>query len=376
MTSEESVIEAYSKAIAAWTDNLLRPYLAILTEDDRPARQKEFNDPLWGTLVLLPHEVVLLDSPLLQRLRRIRQLGVAHLVYPAAQHTRTEHSLGATHQMQQLIESLNTHPIGETEKGVIDDEMRCLLRLGALCHDVGHGLMSHVVENALSTNVDVIRLLTAFKRDNDLDQQPQLGEVAAFHILGTAAFGELLKHAFRLGERHCPADTQQQLQHLIIQKKINDRFPTVHELLSGPFDADKLAYLPRDARMCGVPVVTDVIRLVQKVRAVRKPALALPPEIARVVEDVDTCIVTGIARSGASTLDELALGRSLMFDKIYRHQKVRAAEAMVATALEQVGSLIELNPALLPLAIDDDQLLRLTAAWLTDRLGVASLSVV
>lgn len=364
-------LAAHQKRLEDWAEALLRPYLTRRAGTPRASvRPKEFNDPIWGTTALLGHEVFVLDSPLLQRLRRIRQLGVAHLVYPAAQHTRVEHSLGVTHQVQRLVDGINNHPVGPGDT-TVDADLLTLLRLAALCHDVGHGLMSHVVENALNGRLEIVRLLKDFKQSLDLDKSPQLGEAAAYYVLGSPAFGELMEKAFEAGGTVFPPDGQRTVQQLVAGQPISNRFPVLHELITGPFDADKLDYLPRDAQMCGVPVVTDVNRLVQKVRAVSKPVNDdLPEELLNVLgPDSEIVVVTGVARSGASTLDELALGRSLMFDKIYRHHKVRAAEAMVGAIVEQIGELLSPELSMLPLSLDDDELLRLTAARVTTAAG-------
>ena len=105
---------------------------------------KEFNDPVWGTIVVEPFEVCLIDSPLVQRLRSIRQLGVVHLIYPSALHTRFEHVMGSAHLVGSLIGAINGHAPRE----VVSPALRNTMRLAALCHDLGHGVMSHVSENA------------------------------------------------------------------------------------------------------------------------------------------------------------------------------------------------------------------------------------
>jgi hypothetical protein len=114
--------------------------------------------------------------------------------------------------------------------------------------------------------------------------------------------------------------------------------------------------------MTGVPAVTDVSRIIQKVRAVRLNKL--PKEIAERVEQQESYILTGIALSGGRTLDELMLGRTLLYDKIYRHQKVRAAEAMVSVLLNCLSDISAIHPALVPFRFDDEMLLALPPTWL------------
>ena len=368
MSDIAAIVEQYRAATELFAEEALRPYLNSLAKRTEDFTQdKEFNDPIWGTLVLRGHEVLILDSPLLQRLRRIRQLGVAHLVYPAAVHTRLEHSLGTCHQVHRLVQSINDHA-KDVGHPLIGDDLHSLLRVAALCHDVGHGLMSHVVENALRNDRRCEKLLLSFRQHVQKDSKSQLSEMAAYFIILSPAFRELLEHAYRLSGQLANSSLANKIAKLIIGKNVDDAFPLLHELITGPFDADKLDYMPRDATMCGVPVVTDVTRLIQKVRAVQVTQENLPDELAMTVEEGPTTFtVVGIARSGASTLDELALSRSLMFNKIYRHHKVRAAEAMVAAIVDLLKNIWTEAPWTLPLFVYDDEVVTLSPKQLEAR---------
>ncbi len=364
-------LAAYKARMDKWSQELLEPYLRRLARHRPPYEAaKEFNDPVWGTLQLRPDEVVLLDSPLLQRLRRIRQLGVVHYVYPAATHTRLEHSLGVLHQVQQLVTTINETRATATGRGsrMLTDAHERILRLAALCHDVGHGAMSHVSEYALDSDRGCSDIRMDFQRDHKKSTPNQLSEIAAYFILDSTAFQDLLEQVQRLCAPIQIDDLAAKLQKIIIGVPADPQVPLLHELVSGPFDADKLDYLTRDALMCGVPMVADVPRLVRKVRAVHVDRVRLPAEIRKLVSDQPSgYVVTGIARSGARTLEEMALARTLMFDKIYRHQKVRAAEAMVFSLIRQLQKVLPYEPGMLPLWITDDELLALTHESISER---------
>jgi hypothetical protein len=351
--------EQFRNALHSWAERLLRPYLDALGKRTRNETIKEFNDPVWGTIVLRPLEVVILDSPLLQRLRFIRQLGVVHLVYPAAHHTRLEHTIGVVSQIDRLVESINEHC---EEAAPVDGDKRHLLRLTALCHDIGHGAMSHVSENALDNFAEVLEIRESFS-DCIGNEEVKLSEIASYHLLGSRAFAELLANARQIvDERALPENAVELMQKAIIGERIDQKIPLLHELISGPFDADKLDYMTRDAFMSGVPVVTDMARLVQKIRAVSVTADQLPDKVAASVRKRASYVMTGISLSGGRTLDELMFGRVLLHDKLYRHHKVRAGEAMVASIFRQIAGLVPEGPSLAAFELLDHEIIELELA--------------
>jgi deoxynucleoside triphosphate triphosphohydrolase SAMHD1 len=331
----------FKESLEAWGAQLLEPYRIQLDQLPSPATTKEFNDPVWGTILVRPAEVMLLDSPLLQRLRMIAQLGMVHFVYPAARHSRFEHTLGVVHQVSRLIASLNEHYTGRGGE-VVSTQERNLLRLTALCHDIGHGALSHVSENALKT-FDSVQDITLEFADREQMEHVPLAEIASYYLVGSPAFSELLDQILALVPDHGLPPCEQtiaMMQRAIIGKPICDKVPLLHELISGPFDADKLDYMTRDAQMTGVPVVTDIPRLVQKVRAVEVARDDLRPEIAATIAASEASyLITGIELSGGRSVDELILARTLQEDKLYRHHKVRAIEAMVASLYHQLAAL-------------------------------------
>ena len=139
----------------------------------------------------------------------------------------------------------------------------------------------------------------------------------------------------------------------------SDRLPLLHEIISGPFDADKLDYFVRDARLSGIPTVLDISRLVQKISIRELSAHELPSEIARHVNQIDSkyCLF-GIKWSGVAMLDELHLARVLLYAKIYRHPKVIAIEQMLRAAIIAIAKVAPVENILkLMYAYDDDALL-------------------
>jgi len=165
-------------------------------------------DPLWNNIRLEPEALAIIDTPAFQRLRYVRQLGHAFLVYPGATHTRFEHALGAYHLACRVTKELE-------------------VQLAALLHDIGHYPFSHALEEAGLPHHELL---------------------AARH-LRTGALAAAL-HRVRV-----PADRLLPL----IQGTSTSRFAG---LVSGSLDVDKLDYLSRDATMCGVPYgVIDVDRL-------------------------------------------------------------------------------------------------------------------
>jgi HD superfamily phosphohydrolase len=379
LESLRAFAEAFAgEQLGSYVEELKRP--GVLS-----GSPKEINDAVWGTIKLLPLEVAILDSPLLQRLRFVRQLGVVHWIYPGAIHTRFEHTLGVLHQTQQLVTAINgaspaSHP------APVDNNYSSILRLCALLHDVGHGVFSHVSEHAL-IRTDQLRLaLSAFAREQQISKV-QLSELVAFYIIGSRHFREILEVSLdRLGNpinlgrgaAENAAEIIKKIQNAIIGKAISDLVPLLHELISGPIDADKLDYFVRDARLAGIPSTLDISRLTQKIAVQVIPQRDLPrPISSKVSGQHQSYYLFGLKWSGAAVLDELHLARILLYAKIYRHQKVLAAEAMVEALFEALGQAWGAPiPKLVQLAYryTDDQLLWAKPQELLDLAGIENIT--
>jgi HD superfamily phosphohydrolase len=192
-------------------------------------------DPLWNNIRLDDTALALLETAVVQRLRYVRQLGLAFLVYPGATHSRFEHALGTHHLARTALRHLGERG----ELAAVDPREPALVRVAALLHDVGHYPYSHALEE-----IGV----------------PDHEEVAR-RLLGEGPVAEILVD--RLGP-DAPAAV-----HALVAGRSRGALAT---LISGSLDLDKLEYLKRDALMCGVPYgEIDVDRLLHSLVVVEAP---------------------------------------------------------------------------------------------------------
>jgi HD superfamily phosphohydrolase len=383
-------------SLRAVAEGFAHRYLSDYTAGLRNLRpkygRKEINDPIWGTIVLNPIEVAILDSPLLQRLRFIRQLGVAHWIYPGAIHTRFDHTLGVLFQVQQLVTALNASAKADrpNDAPLIGSNETQLLRMCALLHDTGHFAFSHVSEKAVEELPEFTTLSKAFSDElatSDPGEDKQLSEMLVYYIVRSPAMRNLLRILVtQYGPSlHFDDDHERNLEAIIdkasralIGRKIDDRRPLLHELISGPYDADKLDYLVRDVRFAGIPSVLDIPRLLQKLAAHPMLASDLPQAIGGqlMLSADETVWLFGIRTSGAAVLDELQLARVLAHSKIYRHPKVIAVEQMVRAFVEAVAQLVSSEQLLAFMYTNaDDALLGISRAALREALKLDLTSV-
>jgi len=246
-------------------------------------------DPLWNTIRLDPVAVRIVDTLPFQRLRYIRQLGFAHLVYPGATHTRFGHALGVYHLTGTALRLLR-------ERGSVPEEVwadAALVPYAALLHDIGHYAFSHAVEELEPERIpgDHEEVSATFFQSPELaDALAGLGEDAPARI-----------HAIIRGEGDNP----------------------LRGLVSGSLDLDKMEYLRRDARFCGVPYgEVDVDRLLQAL------VLLEDPETGR--------IEVGVQEKGVSALESLLFAKYQMFRNVYWHHGVRSATALYRRIVDEV----------------------------------------
>src|SRR5688572_32726974 len=250
---------------------------------------KVIRDPLWNNIRVEPLALRLIDTAAFQRLRYVRQLGLAYLVYPGATHSRFEHALGTYHLARRALALLEER---DELRGVAT-EQRADIWVAALLHDIGHYPFSHALEEIGA---------------------PHHEEIAK-PILTTGTLARILADA--------RGDGAPERIHALIRGTSEN---PLQGLISGSLDLDKIEYLKRDALMCGVPYgEIDVDRLIHSLAIVNDP--------------VTGRAMVGVSEKGLAALESLLFAKYQMYRNVYWHHAVRSATAMykrlVADAIDQ-----------------------------------------
>lgn len=367
----------------------LGAYTATLEAGSKRTR-KDVNDALWGTMLLSPMDVAVLDSPLLQRLRYIRQRGAAHWVYPGAVHTRFEHLLGAMHLVRSMAEALNQaakNSLPEEIPPPISEATMQVLRLAMMLREAAQMAFSQVAEGAVSES-NAFALLPKALSESLRTQGEIPGEdvsfvqIVGYYIAQSPAVRRLLALLLdreaswlKLADRaeKNVDEVVRRVSLAIIGRRIDDKLLLIHELVAGPFDAERVDALMRDARFAGLPTVLDEQRLLQKL-AMRKMRLGEMPEAivnAMTGDPSDDAWIFGVKASAAAVLDELQLARMLATAKVYQHPKVLAVEQMLRSVISSLIDAADMRTVLRLLFLtSDDALLGMSARRLAEELGV------
>lgn len=273
----------------------------LVPEDVSPqAKPKSLRDAVWSTVDLAAHEVALLDTPLLQRLRQLRQLGSAHLLYPGAQHTRFEHTIGVVHLTTKATQVLASRGDVQISQEQIDN-----LRLAALCHDLGHGPFSHCSEIFFAGLEPLPQLLK--------DSDSGAAELLSAMIVTSAPFVAFLN---KLNQTY-GTKLDAQFIAAVICGQLPPELTYLGELVHGPFDTDKLDYLVRDSQCCGIHTRVDVDRIIAGLD---------------IATHNGTTRLVGL-RGSVAALMQLVFHRNYLFVVVYHHHLCRSFTAMLNTAL-------------------------------------------
>lgn len=255
------------------------------------AKRKIINDPVYG-FITIRHAFILelIDHPWFQRLRRIAQLGLSHLVYPGALHNRFQHAIGAMNLMQNAVDELRIK--GHT----ISEEEEVSLLIAVLLHDIGHGPFSHALEYSIAREVHHEEISSAMMVELNRQYNGQLS--MAIDIF-------------------------------------NNRYPKkfLHQLVSSQLDMDRLDYLARDSFFSGV--------VEGQVGSER---------ILKMLDVVDDQLV--VEEKGIYSIEKFIVARRFMYWQVYLHKTVLSAEFMLVNVLRRArflassGVVLFASPAL------------------------------
>jgi HD superfamily phosphohydrolase len=253
-----------------------------LTANSLPNKRKILNDPVYG-FITIPFEIVadLINHPWFQRLRRIKQLGLSHLVYPGALHTRFHHALGAMHLMGQALETIKSKGHEITREEEIGATIAILL------HDIGHAPFSHTLENTIVEGVHHEALSLLFMQHLNKEFDGQLDTAIA-----------------------------------IFTNKYPKKF--LSQLVSGQLDMDRLDYLRRDSFYSGV-----------------SEGVVSSQRIIKMLNIADGNLA--VEEKGIYSIEKFIVARRLMYWQVYLHKTVISAEFMLIKIMQRAKELAALG---------------------------------
>lgn len=260
----------------------------------------------------------------LQRLKRIRQLGLSHLVFPSAEHSRMVHSLGAAHlairfatRLEEIGNELLALPLR------VDQEARRDLALAALCHDLGHGPLSHAWEReVIGEPFDRVSWAAAL----GIDDVELRADIKWHELVGQALLRWPEGDLHRLLESH-EEGTAERIRNLLAGKYY---LPYLGRLLAGDVDVDRCDFIIRDALQTGVAYGRYDHEWLVSMLALGRTE--------------DGQLVAGFDRRKAPrVLEQLLIARRALYDTVYQHKTVRSAEGMIGLLLRRLMELDDLD---------------------------------
>lgn len=304
--------------------------------------EKVIHDPIWGSVLYYSWEIQLIDSPIFQRLRDIHQLGMADLTYPAAHHSRLEHSLGTVAIASRMMEKLFERYRDGINDNIVDMKITYKdiykIRLSALLHDIGHCFYSHLSETVYGLMPEFEIMTNMIKENAGQEINPKPHEIFSYLIITCQAFASIFYENIDFPEKGCLKDCETLLKEVgnmvigvfnfaeIDGKKYRQAYMT--QILNSDFDADKLDYTQRDSYTAGIALTYGVERFLLKI------------VIHKQENDGYIDLKLAINSDTLTTVEELIFNRNILNVNMYRHQKILATEAAIR---DIINSLVELK---------------------------------
>jgi deoxynucleoside triphosphate triphosphohydrolase SAMHD1 len=318
-------------------------YIDALGRPASQAKPKVIKDGVWGMIEVDPSSLRLLDAPIMQRMRWIKQLGLTYLTYPSAEHTRFIHSLGMYCVVSRFMDVLSRNPPGSSSpldpfvKWIPTETHKRLVSHAAILHDIGHMPFSHVTESVMQSDGSLFRCGESTVEDftlkaEDLLERPlKLAECMSLAIVLSPRFDKFYRNwvCVEAGELDAV-----KIAALIAGIEPEAKLTGIANIISGAsIDADKIDYINRDAEACGIPAGVDLSRLflrssfleVRPAELQRLRSMPIPPSDGEVVFVVNA--------SGLDSIEEVGHARTTLYHRVYLHQTTRNAERLLAKAI-------------------------------------------
>ncbi|GBE22064.1 MAG TPA: HD domain-containing protein [Actinobacteria bacterium] len=277
----------------------------------RKTSEKVIHDPVWGSQTWTDWQVAIIDLPIVQRLRDIRQTSFAYLTYPGALHTRFDHSLGVAAAAKLFLSRMKaTDPsIGLHEEGQVV--------AAALLHDIGHGPFSHLTEECYLYKPDwFLGILNSGE-----DTEPMFPRAAPHEALGALLLRtEAAKSFFRaLRAEYTVPNIDPEIVGDIIAGNGWEDHDHLAAVVNGDIDADKADYIRRDSHFTGLNIALDINRLAHTLRVVSE----------------DGVRQLALHKSGEAVANQFLFAKTTLTSSVYHHPKVRAADTIYRSITER-----------------------------------------
>ncbi len=265
---------------------------------------KTIQDTVHGSVKFSGPFLELIDCPEIQRLRGIKQLGLTNLVFPGANHTRLEHSIGAYHVAEKMSQQLQ-----------LDEREKKTVKAAALLHDVGHAPFSHTLEFIIENennqdHMDVTQELIKGERKIEDRDYSTIPEILENHGIDPEKVAELIKEK--------PDHVKLTDFNVHEEQSYFGEERYMYQMIHGSLDVDQLDYLLRDSHYTGAAHgIIDLERLIQT------------------VEIYNGNLV--VSKGGVAAVEGMLVARGLMYSSVYFHKTARIAELMLAKAVDNLG---------------------------------------
>ena len=330
----------------------LSDYNEYIRKNGFVCSDKDIFDFVWGTIEFTKAEICILDSPLLQRLRRIRQLGLASMVYCNADSSRFSHTIGVTEVASRMANAVRRGISSDYLKGADEElnnfDMVEVVRLAAIFHDTGHMFYSHVSETYFSYDRTFPRYSEITKAKayfcQQVSKEVSLHELISVMIVHSPETREL----FRLIEREMNSKLSNDdhfellaefISCLIIGQPSNRMLLPYSMIINGALDADKFDYLQRDSQCTRVPIAVDVARIIGKLAVLEMREIGFSPIWDDSKSQDIHFQIMAIRNSARNVFFQLSNARSSMYESVYYHHKVLTAEMMFRDVLRRIYTL-------------------------------------